>query len=64
MEDLLKILPLAGVILLAVVFIRAGRRSKRHDVRSGDHGTDVAPGMGRRTPGDSFDSAGGSDGAD
>ena len=44
MADLLGLLPLVGIVVLAVVLIWRGRKTDRHDVKSG--GDQIDPGGG------------------
>ena len=63
MERYLDLWPVVVVALMAFFFIRAGRRSTRHDVKSGGDYADVTTRHSARRDSD-FGSGGGGDGGD
>lgn len=65
MAELLPILPLAALIIFAVILIRAGRGRKPHDrgnITGGGPGVDETRGAPRKMRGHGFDNDAGSDG--
>lgn len=61
MSDIILLWPLAAVVILAFVFIRLGRKPKRHKITgNGDYAQDAAR-VGRQSNRHTFHDAGGGD---